>query len=62
MTCPDVKKVQQKAVELAQKDYFVVIVGKADHPEVEAIFANARLYSDKVAVIHNVQQIEPIKE
>ena len=40
MTCLDVKKVQQRAIELAQKDYFVVIVGKANHPEVIAIRAN----------------------
>ena len=62
LTCPDVKKVQQKAVELAKNDYFVVIVGKADHPEVEAIFANAKSWSDNVAIIHNIEQIEPIKE
>ncbi len=62
LTCPDVKKVQQKAVELAKNDYYVVIVGKADHPEVEAIYANAKLWSDKVAVIHKIEQIEPIKD
>ena len=62
LTCPDVKKVQQKAIELAKNDYYVVIVGKADHPEVEAIYANAKLWSDKVAVIHKIEQIEPIKE
>lgn len=62
LTCPDVKKVQQKAIELAKNDYYVVIVGKADHPEVEAIYANARLYSENVTVIHNIQQVEPIKD
>ena len=46
LTCPDVKKVQQRAVELAKNDYFVVIVGKPNHPEVIAIKANADLYSD----------------
>ena len=48
LTCPDVKKVQQRAIELAQNDYFVVIVGKPNHPEVIAIRANAEQYSDKV--------------
>ena len=61
LTCPDVKKVQQKAIELAKSDYYVIIVGKADHPEVEAIYANARQFSGKVAVINTPEQISPIK-
>ena len=58
LTCPDVKKVQQKAIELAKEDYFVVIVGKAEHPEVVAIKANALLWTDKVAVASNIEQLE----
>ena len=59
LTCPDVKKVQQRAVELAQSDYFVVIVGKPNHPEVMAIKANADLYSDKVVVATSIEELEP---
>lgn len=59
LTCPDVKKVQQRAVELAKNDYFVVIVGKSNHPEVIAIKANADLYSDKVIVADNPEDIKP---
>lgn len=62
LTCPDVKKVQQKAVELAKEGYFVVIVGKEEHPEVIAIKANAKLWSDKVIVAANPEQLEPYKE
>ena len=66
MTCPDVKKVQQKAVELVQNDYLLLILGKESHPEVEAIKANALLYSDKVFVINDSDdlqnKIEKIKE
>lgn len=58
LTCPDVKKVQQKAIELAKDDYFVVIVGKADHPEVIAITANAKLYSDNVLVATSPEQLK----
>ncbi len=58
LTCLDVKKVQQRAVELAQKDYFVVIVGKPDHPEVIAIRANAKKYSNKVIVSSTIEEIE----
>lgn len=59
LTCPDVKKVQQTAVELAKEGYFVVIVGKSEHPEVIAITANARLWSDKIAVAENIDQLKP---
>ena len=59
LTCPDVKKVQQRAVELAKNDYFVVIVGKPNHPEVMAIKANADLYSDKVVVATSIEELEP---
>ena len=59
LTCPDVKKVQQRAVELAQNDYFVVIVGKPNHPEVIAIKANADLYSNKVAVVTTIEELAP---
>ena len=57
LTCPDVKKVQQKAINLAQDGYFVVIIGKENHPEVVAIKANAALYSDKVLVINSVDEV-----
>ena len=62
LTCPDVKKVQQKAIELAQKDYFVVIVGKPNHPEVMAIKANADRYYDKVVVATTIDELEPFAE
>lgn len=62
LTCPDVKKVQEKAIALAKEDYFVVIVGKAEHPEVIAIKANACLWSDKVAVASNIEQIKTVEE
>ena len=58
MTCLDVKKVQQRAIELAKNDYFVVIVGKSNHPEVVAIKANAEQFSDKVVVGATVEEIQ----
>lgn len=50
-TCPDVKRVQDKARLLASKGYQVVIIGKPDHPEVIAIKANAELGVDKEALV-----------
>lgn len=61
LTCPDVKKVQQQAIELANEGYYVVIVGKSEHPEVIAIKANAVQYSDKVLVADNFKQLEPFE-
>lgn len=58
LTCPDVKKVQHTAVELAKNGYYVVIVGKSEHPEVIAIKANAKLWSDKVVVATEIEQLK----
>lgn len=41
-TCPDVRLVQNKAIELVKEGYTVVIVGKANHPEVIGIHAYAQ--------------------
>lgn len=62
LTCLDVKKVQQQAIQLAKDGYYVIIVGKAEHPEVIAIKANAELYSDKVIVAGDVNQLVPHKD
>lgn len=57
LTCPDVKKVQQKAVELVKDGYYLVIVGKEEHPEVSAIKANALMYGDNVLVAGAVEDL-----
>ena len=62
LTCPDVKKVQQKAIELAKNSYFVIIVGKPNHPEVMAIKANADLYSKNVVVATTIEEIKPFED
>lgn len=61
LTCLDVKKVQQKAIELAKDGYFLVIVGKSEHPEVIAIKANAELYSKDVVVATSVEQLKELE-
>jgi len=40
-TCPFVSTAQRHAAELKEQGYTVVIVGEADHPEVEGIVAHA---------------------
>ena len=62
MTCLDVKKVQQRAIELAKNNYFTIIVGKSNHPEVIAIKANAEQYSEKVIVATSPEEILPFEK
>lgn len=62
LTCPDVKKVQQKAINLALENYFVVIIGKENHPEVIAIKANTLQHSDNVIVVNSANEIVTFKE
>ena len=62
LTCPDVKKVQQQAVQLAKEGDYVIIVGKAEHPEVIAIKANAEKFTDKIAIINDINQLQLIED
>lgn len=61
LTCPDVKKVQQKAIQLVQEGCFLIIVGKAEHPEVVAIKASAELFGSKIFVASDVAQLKQIE-
>ena len=62
LTCPDVKKVQQKAVELVKEGYFLVVVGKEEHPEVSAIKANAKQFSQNVIVADAVSTLQSVEQ
>ena len=62
LTCPDVKKVQQQAIQLAQEDNFVVIVGKAEHPEVVAIKANAEQFTNNIAVATDIEELKSVED
>ncbi|MEB3286140.1 MAG: 4-hydroxy-3-methylbut-2-enyl diphosphate reductase [Vampirovibrionales bacterium] len=54
-TCPDVRLVQNKAIQLAEEGYTVVVVGKAEHPEVIGIVA----YSKRIPGSHIVAVNKP---
>lgn len=65
LTCFDVKKVQSKAIELAKDGYFVIILGKPEHPEVMAICANAKKYApnpENIYVSKNLDNLVLIKD
>lgn len=41
LTCPSVLKIQKIAEEYSQKDFFIIIIGKKNHPEVVGIESRA---------------------
>jgi len=67
LTCLDVKKVQKKAVELVQDGYFLIILGKAQHPEVKAIKgyaenASKSKDSNNIYVADNIESLKEIED
>lgn len=61
LTCLDVKKVQSKAVELVLNGYFVIILGKYDHPEVRAIYTNAKNKADDINNVFVAQNLDALR-
>ncbi|MBQ7286964.1 MAG: 4-hydroxy-3-methylbut-2-enyl diphosphate reductase, partial [Candidatus Gastranaerophilales bacterium] len=61
LTCLDVKKVQSKAVEMVLDGYFVIILGKYDHPEVSAIYANAKSKAKDINDVFVAQNVDALK-
>jgi 4-hydroxy-3-methylbut-2-enyl diphosphate reductase len=53
-TCPFVKKAQEYAARLAAEGYTVIIVGEAEHPEVQGIVSYTA--NGKVQVVANAAQ------
>ena len=53
-TCPFVKKAQKKAKQLSDQGYQVVVVGEADHPEVQGIMG----YANDSALVINHNRIK----
>lgn len=62
LTCPDVKKVQQKAIGAVQAGYMLIIVGKPEHPEVAAIKANAEKYGENIIVAPDVEVLKRFEQ
>jgi 4-hydroxy-3-methylbut-2-enyl diphosphate reductase len=63
-TCPDVRLVQNKAIQLAEEGYTVVIVGKEEHPEVIGIKAHSeRVGGARIVAINKIDEIpEKLKD
>lgn len=57
-TCPFVKKAQDHAALLSREGYVVILVGEADHPEVQGIVSYAR--DGEVFVVADRRQAEEL--
>lgn len=58
-TCPDVRLVQNKAIQLAEEGYTVVVVGKEEHPEIIGIKAySQRVSGANIVAINKITEIE----
>ena len=62
LTCPSVLKIQKLAEEYSNKGYFIIIVGKANHPEVIGIESRAGndyiIINDKSNIPELLKKIE----
>lgn len=56
-TCPHVSKAHQAAARLAAEGYAVIIVGEADHPEVEGILGYA---GEKALVVQSPEELPDV--
>ena len=61
LTCLDVKKVQSKAVEMVLNGYFLIILGKYDHPEVSAIYTNAKNQANDINDVFVAQNLDALQ-
>lgn len=56
-TCPFVKKAQEHVKSLSKADYGVIVVGDADHPEVQGIVSYG---GEKVFVVANEEDVKKL--
>ncbi len=62
LTCPDVKKVQDTAMNLVSDGYFLLILGRQEHPEVMAIEQNAKKMAENKGNVLVVKDLSELKE
>jgi 4-hydroxy-3-methylbut-2-en-1-yl diphosphate reductase len=59
-TCPFVKKAQEHAARLSREGYHLVLVGEAEHPEVQGIVSYAK--SGSVSIVAGPEEAEKISK
>lgn len=60
-TCPFVRKAQEHVADLSREGYVVVVVGDADHPEVQGIVSYAEGEVHVVASVDEARQLPRIR-
>ena len=58
-TCPFVTRVQSLVAKLVKEDYYVVIVGENDHPEVKGVLSYAEGYKN-ICVALDIKELKDI--
>jgi 4-hydroxy-3-methylbut-2-enyl diphosphate reductase len=62
-TCPDVRRVQERAMDLAREGYTVLVVGKEEHPEIVGIMAHTRTIPQaRIVAVNAPQDVLPALE
>lgn len=61
-TCPFVKNVHRKVEKLEAEHYDIIIIGKADHPEVEGIIGHCHHSPIIINSVAEIDKIEKIPE
>ncbi len=58
MTCPFVKKAQDMAGEFSRKNYFIVLLGDKNHPEIKGIIGHINGNNNNFEVVANEVEAE----
>ncbi len=58
MTCPFVKKAQDMAADLSKKNYYVILLGDKNHPEIKGILGH--VLNENKEVVANEDEAEKI--
>lgn len=62
-TCPDVRRVQDRAMELVNENYTVLVVGKAEHPEIVGIMGYSKqLPGARVVAVNSPEDVDKALE
>lgn len=59
LTCPNVLKIHEKAEELANNDYYIILIAQKDHPEA---IGTISFCGDRCSILENIDQLDDIVE
>lgn len=59
LTCPKVLKIHEMADEYSNNNYFIILVGNKEHPEVKGTFS---FCGDNCCIIEDIDEIDSLKK